>query len=117
MHLRGGGRCARRIRLDEDRRRQRGGQPGVLSSRTARAAAGPAPWSEAGTPFLTATEPGILLLCSDGLWNYLPDADDLARICAGHDAATAATALVDYALAAGGQDNITVAVLSIGDLP
>ncbi len=24
--------------------------------------------------------PGILLTCSDGLWNYLPDAADLARL-------------------------------------
>ncbi|MGZ7008336.1 MAG: PP2C family protein-serine/threonine phosphatase [Ilumatobacteraceae bacterium] len=77
----------------------------------------PMPWSVSGTPFITVTEPGLLLLCSDGLWNYLPDADDIARICAGSDATEAASALVDYALAAGGQDNITVAVIAIGGLP
>ncbi len=72
------------------------------------------PWSASGTPFFTVDEPGLLLLCSDGLWNYLPDADQIARTCAGRDATAAATALVDYALAAGGQDNITVAVIPIG---
>ncbi|MGZ6778907.1 MAG: PP2C family protein-serine/threonine phosphatase, partial [Mycobacterium sp.] len=74
----------------------------------------PMPSSVSGTPFITVTEPGLLLLCSDGLWNYLPDADDIARICAGSDATEAASALVDYALSAGGQDNITVALIPIG---
>jgi serine/threonine protein phosphatase PrpC len=72
------------------------------------------PWSASGTPFITVSDPGLLLLCSDGLWNYLPEADDIAEICAGKDVATAASALVEYALAAGGQDNITVAVVPIG---
>ena len=56
-------------------------------------------------------------MCTDGLWNYLPEADDIARFCAGTDAAAAARALVDYALRAGGQDNITVVVIPIGGLP
>jgi PPM family protein phosphatase len=72
------------------------------------------PWSASGTPFMTVTEPGVLLLCTDGLWNYLPEADDIAKTCSGLDAAAAASALVDYALAAGGQDNVTVAVIPIG---
>ena len=58
--------------------------------------------------------PVSLLLCTDGLWNYLPDADDIARICDGSDPTAAARALVEYALSAGGQDNITVAVIPIG---
>jgi serine/threonine protein phosphatase PrpC len=62
---------------------------------------------------ITAVGPGCLLLCSDGLWNYLPDAADIARICSGADAAEAARALTEFALAAGGQDNITVAVIPI----
>ena len=57
---------------------------------------------------------GLLLMCTDGLWNYLPDADDIARFCIGADADAAARALVEYALAAGGQDNITVVVIPIG---
>ena len=79
--------------------------------------AGATPWSASGTPFITVSEPGLLLLCSDGLWNYLPEAEDIARICAGKDVTTAASALVEYALAAGGQDNITVAVIPIGGRP
>ena len=47
---------------------------------------------------VTAAGPGSLVMCTDGLWNYLPDADDIARFCAGTDAAAAARALVDYAL-------------------
>ena len=72
------------------------------------------PWSDTSVRPITIAERGFLLVCTDGLWNYLPEADDIARICAGYDAADGASALVDYALAAGGQDNITVAVIPIG---
>jgi PPM family protein phosphatase len=72
------------------------------------------PWSESAVQTITAVGPGCLLLCSDGLWNYLPDAADIARFCSGTDAAAAARALTEYALDAGGQDNITVAVIPIG---
>ena len=65
---------------------------------------------------ITADGPGWLLLCSDGLWNYLPDAADIARFCTGAEATAAARALVEYALQAGGQDNITVAMVPIGVL-
>ena len=74
----------------------------------------PTPWSDSSVRPITIAEPGVLLVCTDGLWNYLPEADDIARICGGYDAAEAAGALVDYALGAGGQDNITVAVIPIG---
>ncbi|MDT7578931.1 MAG: family protein phosphatase [Pseudonocardiales bacterium] len=61
--------------------------------------------------------PGLLLLCSDGLWKYFPDAADLAALArpalhAGGPAAVA-TALVEAALAAGGEDNVTVAVIPV----
>ena len=72
------------------------------------------PWSDSSVRPITITGPGVLLACTDGLWNYLPDADDIARICDGHDPTAAARALVEYALSAGGQDNITVAVIPIG---
>jgi PPM family protein phosphatase len=62
---------------------------------------------------ISAVGPGCLLLCSDGLWNYLPDAADIARFCTG-DAAATARALTEFALDAGGEDNITVAVIPIG---
>lgn len=72
------------------------------------------PWADASVQDFTVTGPGTLLLCSDGLWNYLPDADDLARFVTAQDATSAAQALVEHALSAGGQDNITVVVVPIG---
>lgn len=72
------------------------------------------PWSESSVQTITAGGPGTLLLCSDGLWNYLPDAADIARFCSGADPAAAARALTEYALEAGGQDNITVVIVPIG---
>ncbi len=59
--------------------------------------------------------PSYLVLCSDGLWNYLPDALSLAALIRGQPAAADALALarslVKFALERGGHDNITVAVL------
>lgn len=76
----------------------------------------PKPWSESSVHTIAPEGPGWLLLCSDGLWNYLPDAADIARHCTGLDTTAAVRALVEYALGAGGQDNITVAVIPIGGL-
>ncbi|MFC9326160.1 PP2C family protein-serine/threonine phosphatase [Kitasatospora sp. NPDC057015] len=60
--------------------------------------------------------PGVLLVCTDGLWNYAEAATDLAQIVR-TDARTqplaAAQTLVRFAIAAGGHDNITVAVLPV----
>lgn len=72
------------------------------------------PWSDTSVQTMITAGSGTLLLCSDGLWNYLPDATDIAEFCAGADPATAARKLTEFALAAGGQDNITVAVIPIG---
>jgi serine/threonine protein phosphatase PrpC len=55
--------------------------------------------------------PGALLLCSDGLWNYQPEAAKLAELAlpgALSDPLAAAGALVRFALQAGGADNVTV---------
>jgi serine/threonine protein phosphatase PrpC len=55
--------------------------------------------------------PGVLLLCSDGLWNYQPEATKLAELAlprALTDPLGAAQALVKFALDAGGLDNVTV---------
>lgn len=79
--------------------------------------AGPSPWSDSSIRALTTTDRGILVVCSDGLWNYLPEAGDIARIAAGTDVTDKANALVEFALAAGGHDNITVAVIPIGGHP
>jgi serine/threonine protein phosphatase PrpC len=54
--------------------------------------------------------PGALLLCSDGLWNYQPEAAGLAGLAlpaALTDPLGAARTLVSFALAAGGGDNVT----------
>jgi serine/threonine protein phosphatase PrpC len=53
---------------------------------------------------------GVLLLCSDGLWNYLPHAAELAGLAlpeALTSPLAAALRLVQFALDAGGTDNIT----------
>jgi serine/threonine protein phosphatase PrpC len=61
---------------------------------------------------------GALLLCSDGLWNYLPDAADLAGLALpvldADGPLAAATALTAVALEAGGRDNVTVVVVPVG---
>jgi serine/threonine protein phosphatase PrpC len=54
--------------------------------------------------------PGAVLLCSDGLWNYQPEAAKLAELtlpAAITDPLGAARTLVAFALEAGGTDNVT----------
>lgn len=68
------------------------------------------------TVSFTPHVPGVLLVCTDGLWNYAEAATDLAdvvRADARTDPLAAARTLVEFAVAAGGHDNITVAVLPI----
>ncbi|GII05380.1 PP2C family serine/threonine-protein phosphatase [Planobispora takensis] len=55
--------------------------------------------------------PGVVLVCSDGLWGYLEEAADLAPFTARDTPLEAARALVRHALAAGGRDNVTVLVI------
>jgi serine/threonine protein phosphatase PrpC len=66
-------------------------------------------------PHVTTLEPdgpGLVLLCSDGLWNYLPDPEDLAaRLPAATEPMAVATELTAAALELGGHDNITVVVI------
>jgi serine/threonine protein phosphatase PrpC len=60
--------------------------------------------------------PGVVLVCSDGLWNYLPDAEDLAARAlpsAGTDPLGTAGELVKFAIDAGGMDNITVVLAPV----
>ncbi|WP_329068174.1 PP2C family protein-serine/threonine phosphatase [Streptomyces sp. NBC_01429] len=58
--------------------------------------------------------PGVVLVCTDGLWNYAEGVDEMARALPA-DAARrplhAAQVLVGHALDGGGHDNVTVAVL------
>ncbi|MEW2130115.1 protein phosphatase 2C domain-containing protein [Streptomyces sp. NPDC005435] len=57
---------------------------------------------------------GVVIVCTDGLWNYAETAEELARIVP-PDAAErplhAARVLVGHALDGGGHDNVTVAVV------
>ena len=61
----------------------------------------------------------LLLLCSDGLWNMLPDAQIAALLLGAGDPAQAdlaalAAALIDAANEAGGEDNISVVLARTG---
>ncbi|MFI6868953.1 protein phosphatase 2C domain-containing protein [Nocardia sp. NPDC050406] len=71
------------------------------------------PWSDDCVHTLRTSGPGTLLLCSDGLWNYLPDAAALASRVGDGPAPVAARDLVDFALRCGGHDNITVALVPV----
>jgi serine/threonine protein phosphatase PrpC len=57
---------------------------------------------------------GCILLCSDGLWNYAPTPDQMRELVSGLDVTSTplelTRGLVEFARAAGGADNITVAV-------
>jgi serine/threonine protein phosphatase PrpC len=57
---------------------------------------------------------GTVLLCSDGLWNHFPEADQLLDLLAGDGdprPIAAARRMVTAALSAGGEDNITAIVI------
>jgi serine/threonine protein phosphatase PrpC len=80
-------------------------------------------WIGAGAPddapavtTFVPERPGRLAVCSDGLWNYAAAPDELATWMRDADSDAAidvARSLVDRALAAGGSDNITVAVIDV----
>jgi serine/threonine protein phosphatase PrpC len=57
------------------------------------------------------TVPGRVLVCSDGLFRYRPDPAELASATPSGTPIDVARALVALALAAGGEDNVSVAVL------
>ncbi|MFI5717340.1 PP2C family protein-serine/threonine phosphatase [Nocardia sp. NPDC051750] len=75
--------------------------------------AGQQPWSGDSIRTYFVEGPGALLLCTDGLWNYLPKPVDLTGRALGVPTAEGARALVDYAVVCGGSDNITVALVPI----
>ena len=59
---------------------------------------------------------GYLLLSTDGLWNYTPDANQITELVkqnSGADALKICQGLVEFALRMGGHDNITVALVSL----
>jgi serine/threonine protein phosphatase PrpC len=58
--------------------------------------------------------PGVLLICSDGLWNYRPEAAELAAMvmpAALTAPRAAAVTLAKFAIDSGGLDNITVVLV------
>lgn len=70
----------------------------------------------------TVVGAGHLVLCSDGLWNYLTDPADFAatvreHLRAGGTLVGAARGLAEFANAAGGADNITVAIVPVSSSP
>jgi serine/threonine protein phosphatase PrpC len=73
---------------------------------------------EPGLVTLRPAGPGLLLLCTDGLWNYLPDAAELAEVAlpalARGGPVAVARALTAIALDAGGRDNVTVVAVPVG---
>ncbi len=70
------------------------------------------------TGVLRVPEPGWLVVCSDGLWNYASAPEELdgrlaAATAADTDPVAVAQRLVDWANSRGGQDNVTVALARV----
>jgi serine/threonine protein phosphatase PrpC len=68
----------------------------------------------------TPSAPGVLLLCSDGLWNYRPEAAELAAMvmpAALTRPLDAAADLAKFAVDSGGLDNITVVIIPFPPRP
>jgi serine/threonine protein phosphatase PrpC len=60
--------------------------------------------------------PGVVLVCSDGLWNYRPEPEGLAALAlpaALTEPLAAAAGMVKFALDSGGLDNITVVLIPV----
>jgi protein phosphatase len=57
-----------------------------------------------------------LMLCSDGLTDFVPESEIVAALAVS-DAGEAARALVELALTAGGRDNVTCLVADLQDGP
>ena len=67
--------------------------------------------TEPHTSTLAPPGPGRVIVCSDGLYRYVPQPDQLANATPAGTPIEVASALVRLALEAGGQDNVTVVVL------
>lgn len=67
--------------------------------------------TEPHTVTLVPPGPGRVIVCSDGLYRYVPRPDQLADATPTGTPIEVASALVRLALQAGGQDNVTVVVL------
>jgi serine/threonine protein phosphatase PrpC len=72
------------------------------------------PEPEAHVEQFTPSGPGVLMLCSDGLWNYRPEAAELAAMAlptALTRPLDAAADMTKFAVEQGGFDNITVVLI------
>lgn len=75
----------------------------------------------AGSPLKIAQGEGdlasgnYLLLCSDGLWDAVPDSEIASILLSAHDLRDGSSALREAALAGGGRDNITTVLLHYGE--
>ncbi|QVQ52012.1 protein phosphatase 2C domain-containing protein [Spiractinospora alimapuensis] len=67
----------------------------------------------------TPPEAGALVLCSDGLWNYLPTPEELHAAIpdARSSPRDSARSSVNFALEKGGHDNITVVIVPVPTVP
>jgi serine/threonine protein phosphatase PrpC len=75
-----------------------------------------APGGAPGVTRFTPSASGHVVVCSDGFWNYTTRAEEIAALVDPQPRASAldlAQRLTRIALAAGGHDNITVAVMAI----
>ncbi|WKV73916.1 protein phosphatase 2C domain-containing protein [Streptomyces sp. PCS3-D2] len=75
---------------------------------------------EPHTAIFKPDHPGVVVVCTDGLWNYAESAREMAQVLPA-DAAVrplhGAQVLVGHALDGGGHDNITVAVVPFAAQP
>ncbi|MFD9407903.1 protein phosphatase 2C domain-containing protein [Streptomyces sp. NPDC059989] len=75
---------------------------------------------EPHTAVFKPDHPGVVVVCTDGLWNYAESAREMAQVLPA-DAATrplhSAQVLVGHALDGGGHDNVTVAVVPFAATP
>lgn len=78
--------------------------------------AGTGPVVQVDQALLPAVQGDRLLLCSDGLSGLVPDTQIEEVLRQGQDPQQAASQLVGLALAAGGNDNITVVVLDVEEV-
>ncbi len=63
---------------------------------------------------------GVVVVCTDGLWNYAESAHEMAQVLPADAAARplhSAQVLVGHALDGGGHDNVTVAVVPFAAPP
>ncbi|MFJ4774979.1 protein phosphatase 2C domain-containing protein [Streptomyces sp. NPDC088762] len=75
---------------------------------------------EPHTAVFKPDHPGVVVVCTDGLWNYAESAREMAQVLPSDAAARplhSAQVLVGHALDGGGHDNVTVAVVPFAAVP